>query len=40
MPGFVARAGLASQVLALDQLASELRRRVGPGAPRAAGAVP
>ena len=40
MPGFVARAGLASQVLALDQLAGELRRRVGPGAPRAAGAVP
>lgn len=40
MPGFVARAGLASQVLALDQLAGELRRRVGPGAPRAAGALP
>jgi two-component system, chemotaxis family, protein-glutamate methylesterase/glutaminase len=39
MPGFVARAGLASQVLALDQMAGELRRRVGP-APRAAGAVP
>jgi two-component system chemotaxis response regulator CheB len=39
MPGFVARAGLASQVLALDQLAGELRRRVG-AAPRAAGAVP
>jgi chemotaxis response regulator CheB len=39
MPGFVARAGLASQVLALDQLGGELLRRVGPAA-RAAGVVP
>jgi two-component system chemotaxis response regulator CheB len=28
MPGFVARAGLASDVLALDQLGREIRRRV------------
>jgi two-component system chemotaxis response regulator CheB len=40
MPGFVARAGLASQVVALDQLASELRRKVALGGPRAAGALP
>jgi len=40
MPGFIARAGLASQVLALDQLAGELRRRVALGAARAAGALP
>jgi two-component system chemotaxis response regulator CheB len=40
MPGFIARAGLASQVLALDQLAGELRRRVAVGAARAAGALP
>jgi two-component system, chemotaxis family, protein-glutamate methylesterase/glutaminase len=39
MPGFVARAGLASQVLAIDQLGGELLRRVGPAA-RAAGVVP
>lgn len=32
MPGFIARAGLASQVFAIDQLAAELRRRVAPGA--------
>jgi two-component system chemotaxis response regulator CheB len=35
MPGFVARAGLASQVMALDQLGGEVRRRVALGAPRA-----
>jgi len=29
MPGFVARAGLASDVLALDQVGREVRRRVG-----------
>jgi two-component system, chemotaxis family, protein-glutamate methylesterase/glutaminase len=29
MPGFVARAGLASQVVPLDQLSGELRRRAG-----------
>jgi two-component system chemotaxis response regulator CheB len=40
MPGFIARAGLASQVLALDQLTGELRRRVAVGAARAAGALP
>jgi two-component system chemotaxis response regulator CheB len=40
MPGFVARAGLASQVLGLEQLGSELRRRVAPGASRLAGVVP
>jgi two-component system chemotaxis response regulator CheB len=40
MPGFVARAGLASAVLALDQLSGELRRRVTPGAPRIVGAIP
>lgn len=40
MPGFVARAGLASQVLALDQLAGELRRRVAFGGARAIGALP
>jgi two-component system chemotaxis response regulator CheB len=31
MPGFIARAGLASQVIAIDQLAGELRRRVAHG---------
>lgn len=40
MPGFVARAGLASQVLGLEQLAGELRRRAVPGASRIAGVVP
>jgi two-component system, chemotaxis family, protein-glutamate methylesterase/glutaminase len=40
MPGFVARAGLASQVIALDQLAAELRRKVAHGGTRAAGALP
>jgi two-component system chemotaxis response regulator CheB len=40
MPGFIARAGLASQVVAIDQLAGELRRRVAPGAPRALEAAP
>jgi two-component system chemotaxis response regulator CheB len=36
MPGFVARAGLASQVIPIDQLGGELRRRVGLGGPRSA----
>lgn len=40
MPGFVARAGLASQVVALDQLAGELRRRVALAGLRAAGVLP
>jgi two-component system chemotaxis response regulator CheB len=40
MPGFVARAGLASQVLPLDQLGGEVRRRVALRAARAAGATP
>jgi two-component system chemotaxis response regulator CheB len=40
MPGFIARAGLASQVIAIDQLALELRRRVGLAAPRAQEAAP
>jgi len=40
MPGFIARAGLASQVLALDQISGELRRRVVPGVPRALEAMP
>jgi two-component system chemotaxis response regulator CheB len=40
MPGFVARAGLASEVLALDQIAGDIRRRVAGGAPRALEAVP
>ena len=40
MPGFIARAGLASQVIAIDQLAAELRRRVAPGAARALEASP
>ncbi len=40
MPGFVARAGLASQVLALDQLGAEVRRRVALGARRTVEAVP
>jgi two-component system chemotaxis response regulator CheB len=40
MPGFIARAGLASQVLALDQIGSELRRRVAPALPRAVEAAP
>jgi two-component system chemotaxis response regulator CheB len=39
MPGFVARAGLASQVFALDQLGAEVRRRVALGA-RALEALP
>jgi two-component system chemotaxis response regulator CheB len=40
MPGFVARAGLASQVLPIEQLSGELRRRVALGAARVAGAPP
>lgn len=40
MPGFIARAGLASQVLALDQISGELRRRVAHAVPRALEAVP
>jgi two-component system chemotaxis response regulator CheB len=40
MPGFIARAGLASAVLGVEQLADELRRRVALGAPRAVGALP
>lgn len=40
MPGFIARAGLASAVLGLEQLAGELRRRVALGAQRAVGAQP
>ncbi len=36
MPGFVARAGLASEVMPLDQLGSEVRRRVALGGSRAA----
>ena len=40
MPGFVARAGLASQVLPLDQLAGEIQRRVALGALRAIGTAP
>src|SRR5436190_12136475 len=35
MPGYVARGGLASQVLALDELSGEVRRRVALGAVRA-----
>lgn len=34
MPGFVARAGLANQVMPLDRLGGELRRRVLLGGPR------
>jgi two-component system chemotaxis response regulator CheB len=40
MPGFVARAGLASQVVPLDQMSSELRRRVAQGPTRVVGASP
>jgi two-component system chemotaxis response regulator CheB len=32
MPGFVARSGLASQMIAIDQLGGEIRRRVAHGA--------
>jgi two-component system, chemotaxis family, protein-glutamate methylesterase/glutaminase len=39
MPGFVARAGLASQIVALDQLAGELRRKVALTGLRAMGAL-
>jgi two-component system chemotaxis response regulator CheB len=39
MPGFVARAGLANQVMPLDQLSGEVRRRVALGGPRTAGAM-
>jgi two-component system chemotaxis response regulator CheB len=40
MPGFVARAGLASEVLALDHIAGEIRRRVAGGALRGLEAAP
>ncbi|HET9623491.1 MAG TPA: CheB methylesterase domain-containing protein, partial [Kofleriaceae bacterium] len=40
MPGFVARAGLASQVMPLDQIGPEVRRRVLIGSARLAGAGP
>jgi two-component system chemotaxis response regulator CheB len=40
MPGYVARAGLASHVMALDELCRELRRRVAFGAIRAVEAAP
>ena len=40
MPGFVARAGLASDVLALDQVGREVRRRVGLRAAPALEALP
>jgi two-component system, chemotaxis family, protein-glutamate methylesterase/glutaminase len=40
MPGFIARAGLASQIVALDQLGGELRRRICPGSVRAAEVAP
>ncbi|TMQ08462.1 MAG: chemotaxis response regulator protein-glutamate methylesterase [Deltaproteobacteria bacterium] len=40
MPGYVARGGLASQVLALDELSGEVRRRVALGAVRAPEAAP
>jgi two-component system chemotaxis response regulator CheB len=40
MPGFVARAGLASQIMPIDQLGGELRRRVVLGGPRSAEASP
>jgi two-component system chemotaxis response regulator CheB len=39
MPGFVARAGLANQVMPLDQLSAEVRRRVALGGPRTVGAM-
>jgi two-component system chemotaxis response regulator CheB len=40
MPGFVARAGLASQVIAIEHLGGELRRRIALGAGRALEAAP
>jgi two-component system chemotaxis response regulator CheB len=40
MPGFVARAGLASQVLPIEQVGSELRRLVALGSTRATGVTP
>ena len=40
MPGFVARAGLASQVMPIEQLGGEIQRRVALGSPRAVGVMP
>jgi two-component system chemotaxis response regulator CheB len=40
MPGFIARAGLASQMLPIEQVGSELRRLVALGGGRAAGVTP
>jgi chemotaxis response regulator CheB len=40
MPGFVARAGLASQVMPIDQLGPELRRRIALSGPRNQEAMP
>jgi two-component system, chemotaxis family, protein-glutamate methylesterase/glutaminase len=40
MPGFVARSGLASQVVALDHIGGELRRRVAFGTARTLEAAP
>ncbi len=40
MPGFVARAGLASLVVPLEQIGGELRRRVAQSLPRTVGASP
>jgi two-component system chemotaxis response regulator CheB len=40
MPGFVAKAGLANQVMPLEQLGGEVRRRVVLGGARAFGAAP
>jgi two-component system chemotaxis response regulator CheB len=40
MPGFVARAGLANQIMPLEQIGPEVRRRVMLGAPRLVGNAP
>jgi two-component system chemotaxis response regulator CheB len=40
MPGFVARAGIASSVLAIEHVGGELRRRAALGPPRLVGASP
>ena len=40
MPGFVARAGLASEVMPIEQLGGEVRRRVAMGGTRAVRAAP
>jgi two-component system chemotaxis response regulator CheB len=40
MPGFVARSGLASQVVSLDHIGGELRRRIALGAARPLEAAP